>query len=60
MLHAGIGTTQINSILTALNIPAVSHAVLDRRQKETGDALETLACKSTEEWMIEEQRLTSE
>lgn len=60
VLHAGIGITQINSLLTSLNIPAVSHAMLDRRQRETGDALEAMAQNSTKEWMIEEQRLTSE
>ncbi|CAC5368323.1 unnamed protein product [Mytilus coruscus] len=60
MLHAGIVTTHINSLLTALNIPTVSHAMMDRRQRETCDALETLTNKSTEEWTIEELRLTSE
>ncbi|XP_076092158.1 uncharacterized protein LOC143063719 [Mytilus galloprovincialis] len=34
--------------------------MLDRRQRETGDALEAMAQNSTKEWMIEEQRLTSE
>ena len=33
VLHTGNGTTQINSLLTALNIPAVSHAMMDRRIK---------------------------
>ncbi|XP_069102468.1 uncharacterized protein [Argopecten irradians] len=60
MLHTGIGATQVNSILTSLNIPAVSHAMLDRRQRETGSALEVLAKESAEEWREQEKRLTSE
>ena len=60
MLHTGIGATHENSILTALNIPAVSHSMLDRRQRESGLVLEDLAQESTDEWLNEEQRLTSE
>ncbi|XP_061190963.1 uncharacterized protein LOC133199106 [Saccostrea echinata] len=46
MVHVGIGVTQVNSLLSELNIPPVSHAMLDNRQKEIGRAVQDIAAES--------------
>ncbi|VDI23020.1 Hypothetical predicted protein [Mytilus galloprovincialis] len=43
MVHTGIGGRQVNTFLTALNIPPVSNTLLCARQKESGGAIETVA-----------------
>lgn len=46
MVHAGIGPTHVNSLLTSMNIPSVSNSTLNRRQKEAGAAIEEVARES--------------
>ena len=45
MTHTDVGPTQVNRLLTALNIPAISTRTLQCRQNETGMALEKVAEK---------------
>ena len=60
MIHTGLGEQQINGILAELNIPTVSHCMLDARQKEVGEVIETIAEDSMKEWMEKEISLTKE
>jgi hypothetical protein len=43
MMHTGVGPTQVNGLLTAINIPAISTRTLQCRQNETGVAVEKVA-----------------
>lgn len=58
MVHSGIGKRQINSLLSTLNIPAVCHKTLPRREKEIGAAVNFVAQDSTERALKEEIDLT--
>ncbi|KAK3099978.1 hypothetical protein FSP39_012810 [Pinctada imbricata] len=58
MVHCGMGGTQVNGFLNALNIPAVSNTLLYKREKEIGDALEDVAQCSAEKSFNEEIELT--
>lgn len=58
MVHSGIGERQVNSLLSTLNIPAVCHKTLSRRQKEIGAAVNFVAQDSTERALKEEIDLT--
>lgn len=58
MVHSGIGERQVNSLLSTLNIPAVCHKTLSRRQKEIGAAVNYVAQDSTERALKEEIDLT--
>lgn len=60
MIHAGIGEAKINTVLSCLNIPHVSHSMLDERQRETGAAIERIARKTTEKYVDKELHLTRE
>ncbi|XP_044166167.1 uncharacterized protein LOC122950140 [Acropora millepora] len=61
MLHAGIGATHVNALLTSINLPAVHENTLKAREREIGPALEKIAkrsCKNAIEkeksqWLIE-------
>ncbi|XP_052212333.1 uncharacterized protein LOC127831382 isoform X2 [Dreissena polymorpha] len=57
MVHAGVGVRQINSILSTLNIPAVNHTMLIRRQNEAGQAVEEVAKSSADTFLREEVHL---
>ncbi len=49
MIHAGMGPTHVNEFLSCLNIPPVSHSMLDNRKDEAGRAIETVAKESCKE-----------
>lgn len=57
MVHSGIGERQINNLLSTLNIPAVCHKTLLRRE-EIGAAVNFVAQDSTERALKEEIDLT--
>ncbi|KAH3795261.1 hypothetical protein DPMN_148810 [Dreissena polymorpha] len=57
MVHAGVGVRQINSILSTINIPAVNHTMLIRRQNEAGQAVEEVAKSSADTFLQEEVHL---
>ena len=42
MLHAGIGPTHVNAILTSMNVPAVSESTLRSREWEVGPVIENV------------------
>ena len=46
MLHAGIGPTHVNAILTSMNVPAVSENTLKAREREVGPVIENVAKRS--------------
>ena len=43
MLHAGIGPSHVNSLLTSVNLPAVSENTLKAREREIGPVFEKVA-----------------
>ena len=51
MLHAGIGPSHVNALLTSINIPPVSQSTFKAREREVGPAIEELAKASCEEAM---------
>ena len=49
MLHAGIGATHVNVLLTSINLPAVNESTLKTREREVGPVFERFAktsCKN--------------
>ena len=46
MLHAGIGVTHVNALLTSINLPAVGQNTLKAREREVGPAIEAVARNS--------------
>ena len=52
MLHAGIGPTHVNALLTSMNIPPVSSGTLERRQAEAGPVVEEVAKESCRQVLI--------
>lgn len=58
MVHSGIGGRQVNSFLSALNIPPVSNTLLSKREKEMGSAMECVAQASVMENLSEEVKLS--
>ncbi|XP_063433536.1 uncharacterized protein LOC134715345 isoform X2 [Mytilus trossulus] len=60
MIHVGLGEQQVNGILAELNIPTVSHSMLDERQREIGGVIEHVAEESINEWMAKEVALNNE
>ncbi|KAJ7388264.1 hypothetical protein OS493_038886, partial [Desmophyllum pertusum] len=49
MLHAGIGPTHANALLTSINLPAIGQNTLKAREREVGPAIEKVARKSCED-----------
>ena len=56
MIHAGVGPTHMNAILTSMNIPPIADSTLSRRSHEAGPAIETVARRSCEEAMEAERQ----
>ena len=48
MLHARIGPTHVNSLLTSINLPAVAENTLKAREREIGPVIERVAKESCE------------
>ncbi|CAC5378782.1 unnamed protein product [Mytilus coruscus] len=59
-IDLGLGEHQINGLLSILNIPTVSHCMIDNRIREVGDVIESVADKSLEEWTEKEKEMTRE
>ena len=47
-LHAGMGNTHLNNLLSTMNIPNMNHCLFKRREREVGNAVENVAGKSCE------------
>ena len=56
MLHAGMGATHVNALLSSLNIPTVNESTLKAREREIGPAIESIATQSCEMEMEEEKK----
>ena len=48
MLHAGIGSTHVNALLTSMNLPPVGVNSFKAREREIGPAIESVAKNSCE------------
>ncbi|CAA3032911.1 maternal exuperantia-like, partial [Olea europaea subsp. europaea] len=57
-LDTGIGHEQINSWLTAVNIPAIMHSTIKRAERFVGPAVEEVARESCRDAIQEEKELT--
>ena len=42
-LHAGMGNTHLNNLLSTMNMPTINHHLFERREREVGNALENVA-----------------
>ena len=58
MIDAGLGETQLNSFLTAMNIPDISTSLLKRQERVIGKAIEEVAEESCRENLRLEKELT--
>ena len=58
ILHSGIGESDLNSLLSVLNLPQISHKSLKVREVEIGSIIETFANKSVDDALQKEQELT--
>ena len=47
-LHAGMGNTHLNNLLSTMNIPTMNHCLFKRREREVGKAVEIVARESCE------------
>lgn len=47
MMHSGIGPSQVNSLLSSLNIPTISTRTLQNRQNESGKVVEKITEDTT-------------
>lgn len=55
MLHAGIGATHVNALLTSVNLPAIAENTLKAREREVGPAIEKVAKESCGKALEEEK-----
>ena len=45
-LHAGMGYTHLNNLLSTMNVPTMNHNLCKRREREVANALEKIATDS--------------
>ena len=57
-INAGLGERQVNTLLSGLNIPPVSHCMMSARQKDVGVALQEVAKETVDQALCEEVELT--
>lgn len=60
MMHSGIGPSQVNALLSSLNIPTVSTRTLQNRQNELGTVMEKVAEDTKRSSLHEEIQATLE
>ena len=60
MLHAGIGPTHVNELLSSINVPSVGESTLKAREREIGPQIEKLAKESCLESLETEKNLSKE
>ena len=58
MLHAGIGETQLNNLLSAMNLHCIDHKSLKEREHEAGKKMERYAEESENQSLLEESLST--
>ncbi|CAG2240138.1 unnamed protein product [Mytilus edulis] len=54
MIHSGIGETQLNNLLSTINLHCIDHKSLKRRENEIGHVIEKNAKTSENNFLIEE------
>lgn len=60
MIDSGIGETQFNLLLSALNISPVSSNLMKRYERMVGNQVEKVAIESCSEYLEKEKNLTKE
>ena len=56
-LHAGIGQTHINNVLSTLNAPTLNSVTFKLREREVGKAVESIAKSSCQNWREKNEAL---
>ena len=54
MFHAGIGETQLNNLLSTMNLHCIDHKSLKASEHEVGQVLEKHAEESAQKFLLEE------
>ena len=54
MIHAGIGETQLNNLLAAMNLHCINSKTLKDREIEIGEVMEFSAEASERKFLLEE------
>lgn len=54
-LHAGVGNTHLNNLLSTLNVPAMNSSTFKTREREAGKAIEQVAKNSCEQFLNRER-----
>ncbi|XP_066016700.1 uncharacterized protein [Pocillopora verrucosa] len=60
MLHAGIGPTHVNELLSSINVPSLVESTLKAREREVGPQIEKLVKESCLESLESERNLWKE
>lgn len=60
MYDSGIGVSQLNTLLSALNSPAIESSTMRRYEKHIAGTIETVALESCEEEILIERKLELE
>ena len=58
-LHAGMGNTHLNNLMSAMNMPTMNHRLFKRREREVGNDVEKVARESCEMNLNLEKKLLS-
>lgn len=58
MIDGGMGETQVNTLLSSLNIPAIPSSTLKRYERKVGVAIESVLMESCHEGILAEKILT--
>lgn len=48
-MHVGIGSTQVNGLFAALNLPGIDDKTLKKREREAGAKIESVAKTSCDD-----------
>jgi hypothetical protein len=56
-LHAGMGHTHVNHLLSTMNIPTISHKAYKAREREVGHCVETVAQENCSKITCEEKKI---
>ena len=59
-LHVGTGQTQLNNLLTTINVPPISNVLFKRREREIGNAVENVTKKSCRQVVEQEKKKADE
>ena len=58
-LHTGVGNTDLNNLLSTLNVPAMNSSTFKNQERETGKAIELVAKNSCQQFLnLEREKAT--